>query len=113
MTLKKISFRVASIGLSVAALVLMMPAAWAHHTGESHGAKAPGGRSSNLANQATNPAAALIQLRLQNISVPESYDSSGYANTIIVQPVISFARGKDKYFQNLVLRTTTRGAKSL
>jgi hypothetical protein len=60
----------------------------------------------NLAAQATNPAAALIQLQLQNVFVPNSHNSSGYANTFIVQPVIPFSLGKDSYFQNLVTRTT-------
>jgi hypothetical protein len=60
----------------------------------------------NLAAQATNPAAALIQLQLQNVFVPNSHNSSGYANTFIVQPVIPFSMGKDSYFQNLITRTT-------
>jgi hypothetical protein len=59
-----------------------------------------------LATQATNPAAALIQLQIQNVFVPNSHNSSGYANTFIIQPVIPFSLGKDSYFQNLVTRTT-------
>jgi len=58
-----------------------------------------------LANQATNPGAALIQLQLQNQFIPESHKSSGYANNFIVQPVIPISLG-DFYFQNLVTRTT-------
>jgi hypothetical protein len=59
-----------------------------------------------LANQATNPAAALIQLQLQNQFIPNSNNSSGYANSFVVQPVIPFSLGEDSYFQNFVTRTT-------
>ena len=58
-----------------------------------------------LANQATNPGAALIQFQIQNQFIPESNNSSGYANSFIVQPVIPISLG-DFYFQNLVTRTT-------
>ncbi len=46
------------------------------------------GDKASLANQATNPAAALIQFQLQNIFAPSNRGASGYANTFIVQPVI-------------------------
>jgi hypothetical protein len=54
-------------------------------------AQAAGGSSqshSDLAQQATNPVAPLIQLQLQNIFIPSSEGASGYANQLIVQPVI-------------------------
>ncbi len=60
----------------------------------------------NLASQATNPAAPLIQLQLQNLYVPESHNSSGYANTAIVQPVIPVVLGEKHYFQSLIFRPT-------
>jgi hypothetical protein len=69
-------------------------------------ATTPTAGKTDLSNQATNPAAALIQLQLQNVFVPNSHNSSGYANTFIIQPVIPFSLGKDSYFQNLVTRTT-------
>jgi hypothetical protein len=60
----------------------------------------------NLASAATNPAAPLIQLQLQNLYVPESHNSSGYANTAIVQPVIPVVLGPEHYFQSLIFRPT-------
>ncbi len=56
-------------------------------------APASGDSHSDLAKQATNPAAPLLQLQLQNIFIPDStYGASGYANQLIVQPVIPIAR---------------------
>ena len=68
--------------------------------------------SHNLANQATNPAAPLTQLQLQNIFVPESDNAQGYSNQFIVQPVIPFHLNSDWYFPNLVTRTTLPVIKS-
>jgi len=68
--------------------------------------KPAAGNISSLANQATNPAAPLIQLQLQNIFSPSNRGASGYANTFVVQPVIPFSLGKDSYFQNIITRTT-------
>ena len=103
--------RTASVAIALSLLV--SPVSMAHDAAEHDaGAKTglrsakPTGSSHNLATQATNPAAALIQLQLQNVFVPESHNSSGYANTFIVQPVIPFGLGKDKYFQDLVFRAT-------
>jgi hypothetical protein len=73
-----------------------------HHA--SAGSKPKGG--GGLAEQATNPGAALVQMQIQNVFVPNSHNSSGYANTFIIQPVIPFSLGKDSYFQNLITRTT-------
>ena len=67
---------------------------------------AAGGDKASLANQATNPAAPLIQFQLQNVFSPSNRGASGYANTFIVQPVIPFHLGDDKYFQNIIVRTT-------
>jgi hypothetical protein len=38
----------------------------------------------------TDPSAILTQLQIQNKFGVESYDSSGYANTLVVQPVLPF-----------------------
>jgi hypothetical protein len=59
------------------------PAADASSGGGSHG---------NLAAQATNPLAPLIQFQMQNYFIPDSIGASGYANQIIVQPVIPIAK---------------------
>jgi hypothetical protein len=64
------------------------------------------GDKASLANQATNPAAPLIQFQLQNVFRPSNRGASGYANTFIVQPVVPFSLGKDSYFQNIITRTT-------
>ena len=64
------------------------------------------GDKASLANQATNPAAPLIQLQLQNVFSPSNRGASGYANTFIVQPVIPIALSKTGYFQNIMTRTT-------
>jgi len=47
---------------------------------------APGGGS--LADTATNPIGNLVQFQLQNVFTLQSHESHGYANTLIVQPVI-------------------------
>jgi hypothetical protein len=60
----------------------------------------------DLASQATNPAAALIQLQLQDLYTPDSDNSSGYANSGIIQPVYPFVLGKDHFFQAVVARLT-------
>jgi hypothetical protein len=62
--------------------------------------------SHNLASQATNPAAPLVQLQLQNVFIPESDNSSGYANQFIIQPVLPFHLSDDGYFPNLISRWT-------
>ena len=64
------------------------------------------GDKASLANQATNPAAPLIQFQLQNVFAPSNRGASGYANRFIVQPVFPFSLGKDSYFQNIITRTT-------
>jgi hypothetical protein len=68
--------------------------------------------SHNLANQATNPAAPLTQLQLQNIFIPESDNAEGYSNQFIVQPVIPFKLSDTGYFRNLITRTTLPVVKS-
>jgi hypothetical protein len=107
--MKGITISTAIKTLATAALIAAVSPVTAHDsTDHDTGLKSskPAGANHDLASQATNPAAALIQLQLQNVFRPESYNSSGYANTFIVQPVIPFALGKDKYFQNLIVRPT-------
>lgn len=55
-------------------------------------AAASGGSHSDLAKQATNPGAPLIQLQLQNLFIPSTHGLDGYANQFIVQPVIPFSK---------------------
>jgi len=71
--------------------------------------KAPKAKMSHgdLASEATNPAAPLIQLQLQDLYTPNSDNSSGYANSGIIQPVVPIILGKDHYFQSLIFRLTT------
>ena len=66
---------------------------------------AKGGKG-DLTTAATNPVGSLIQLQLQNLHIPSSDNSSGYANTAIIQPVIPFNFSGDSYFQGVVTRTT-------
>lgn len=62
--------------------------------------------SHDLSSQATNPAAPLVQLQLQNVFIPESDNSSGYANQFIIQPVLPFHLSDDGYFPNFITRWT-------
>jgi hypothetical protein len=47
----------------------------------------------SLAEQATDPTAPLVQFSLQNIFIPDSFDSSGYSNSAQIQPVIPWKAG--------------------
>ena len=60
----------------------------------------------NLATAATNPVGSANQLQLQNIYSPDSKNSSGDANTFIVQPIVAFDLPKGGYFQGIVTRFT-------
>ncbi len=60
----------------------------------------------DLSTQATNPAAALIQLQLQDQFIPSTQNASGVANTAIIQPVYPFVLDKDYYFNSVITRTT-------
>lgn len=60
----------------------------------------------DLATRATNPAAPLIQLQLQDSFTPSSHGVDGWANSGIVQPVMPFVLGDDYYFQSIITRTT-------
>jgi hypothetical protein len=63
--------------------------------------KESGGQS--LAEQATDPTSPLIQFRMQNSFVPESFDSSGYSNFFEIQPVVPW---KAPWGQLMITRPT-------
>jgi hypothetical protein len=69
------------------------------------GAGADGGGGVSAAD-AVNPAAPISSIQFQNTFIPESYNSTGYANQFIVQPVISFALKPDRYFDYHIIRPT-------
>jgi hypothetical protein len=60
----------------------------------------------SLASNATNPAAALIQLQLQDQFVPSTANADGAANTFIIQPVYPFVLKNEIYFNSIITRTT-------
>ncbi len=68
------------------------------------GSKGKAGNDS-LATAATNPLANLIQFQFQNIFIPNSWDSSGYANQFLIQPVVPISL-PSKIFPTLITRTT-------
>ncbi len=59
----------------------------------------------SLATTATNQIGNLIQFQLQNIFIPNSWDSSGYANQFLIQPVVPISL-PSKIFPTLITRTT-------
>ena len=60
----------------------------------------------DLASNATNPAAALIQMQFQDLIIPESQGIDGAANSFIVQPVYPIVLGPDHFFGSIITRTT-------
>jgi hypothetical protein len=72
-------------------------------SGDSSTPKASGGGQASLAEQATDPTAPLIQFRLQNSFIPETFDSTGYSNLFEVQPVIPW---KAPWGQLMITRPT-------
>jgi hypothetical protein len=53
-----------------------------------------------------DPTAPIMQLRFQNLFGPESFDSSGYSNQFILQPVIPLMINDDGYFKYRIFRPT-------
>ena len=53
----------------------------------------------DLTTAATNPVGSVTLLQLQNLYIPNSDNSSGAANTGIIQPVVPFNLPEDGYFQ--------------
>ena len=70
-----------------------------------HKAEPPGGGHSSLAAAATNPIANLIQFQVQNSYSPSNYNSDGYSNVAVIQPVVPFKLPSSKV-PLLVTRTT-------
>jgi hypothetical protein len=94
-------------GLASPSAVVAQAEQAAPPSGGSPGGGGSGDDSASLANQATNPAAALIQLQLQNTFQPQHHGAaSGYSNMFVIQPVVPFSLGKESYFQNLIWRGT-------
>jgi len=60
----------------------------------------------SLASKATNPISNLVQLQFQNSFIPDSYESSGYSNAFIIQPVIPIKLSDDGFFKFMITRTT-------
>lgn len=82
-------------------------AAGGGQAGASGGGQAGGGGPEAAgAAAANNPGVPLSQWQFQNAFLPESYNSSGYANQFIVQPVIAIALKPDSYFKYHIVRAT-------
>lgn len=76
---------------------------------EAGGASSAGAASGAGAADATDPSAILMQLQLQNLFTPETYDATGYSNTLIIQPVLPFPVETSllkEFFPNHILRPT-------
>lgn len=70
---------------------------------------AGGGGGGASAAAATDPSAMLTQFQIQNVFTPETYDASGYSNTVILQPVLPFPvamPGLKDIFPNHIIRPT-------
>jgi hypothetical protein len=72
---------------------------------QPHPHEPPTGGHANLAGAATNPVANLVQFQMQNSYSPSSYDSDGYSNVAIIQPVIPIKLPWEKV-PLIVTRTT-------
>jgi hypothetical protein len=72
---------------------------------QPHRSEPPTGGHANLAAAATNPIANLIQFQIQNSYSPSNYNSDGYSNVAVIQPVIPIALPWEKV-PLLVTRTT-------
>lgn len=89
---------------------------WLEHYGQSAPADfgdllvrgQDGGGSSGGAGaaDAVNPAVPLTQLQLQNLFIPNTYDSSGYSNQFILQPVLPFNINEDGFIPYHIMRPT-------
>ncbi len=58
------------------------------------------------AGAATDPSVPLTQFQIQNVFTPETYDASGYSNTVILQPVLSLKICEDAFFPFHIVRPT-------
>ena len=86
------SFRKAVTSLTAAAIMVGLASGSVLAAGEStppaKTAPPPADAAANLAAQATNPAANLMQFQIQNSYNWDNYNSSGSGNTFVIQPVI-------------------------
>jgi hypothetical protein len=76
--------------------------------GQTGGGAAGGGAKAGAAD-ATDPSAILTQFQMQNVFTAETYDASGYSNTLILQPVLPFPvvmPGLKEIFPNHIIRPT-------
>ena len=65
-----------------------------------------GGGGGAGAAAATNPSVPLAQFQIQNIFTPESYDASGYRNTLVLQPVLPLKICENAFFPYHIVRPT-------
>jgi len=72
---------------------------------QPHPHEPPTGGHSNLAAAATNPIANLVQFQIQNSYSPSNYNSDGYSNVGVIQPVVPI-KMPWKSVPLLVTRTT-------
>lgn len=88
--------------LNICFLAALLPATWAiGQSGEDSG----GGGSADP----NDPSAILTQFQMQNIFTPETYDATGYSNTVVLQPVLPFPvalPGLREFFPAHILRPT-------
>ena len=89
--------------LTLAAIMLGLAGPVAAQEAKDADTKKGGG---DLTTAATNPVGSLIQVQLQDLYIPNSRNSEGYANTAIIQPVYPIDLGDDSYFQGIITRTT-------
>ncbi len=73
--------------------------------GSNSGGTGGGGGGAGAA-AATDPSVPLAAFQIQNVFTPESYDASGYANTLILQPVIPLKICEDSFFPYHIIRPT-------
>ena len=72
---------------------------------QPHPHEPPTGGHANLASAATNPIANLVQFQIQNSYSPSNYNSDGYSNVAVIQPVVPFKLPWEKV-PLMVTRTT-------
>jgi hypothetical protein len=82
--------------------VFFVISSWSYCPAEAAETK-EGGEQASLAEKATDPTSSLIQFRLQNSFIPESFDSTGYSNVFQIQPVIPW---KAPWGQLMITRPT-------
>jgi hypothetical protein len=74
--------------------------------GQSPSGGGGGAGSGSGAAAATDPTVPLAQMQFQNLFTPESFDSSGYSNTFVLQPVVPLHISEHGFFPFHILRPT-------